>query len=272
MIRTADRDDLPALLTLLADANEAPYDLAAVADEKCFGAGLAGMPRVRVWERDGRLVGVSVTCGSYLRVLAVARSDRRRGIGTALLNDSTTTIVAAEPGNYFTPGIVTTDDASLEFFRARGYVATQETTNLEVGLPVRRPDGSLVIRAAPGDASRVLSFVAHEFGKSWRFEAARAFETERPAAFISVDNDEITGFAVHDANNRGLGTFGPTGVAKSMRGRGIGCQLLLASLEDLHSMGYSRAIIPWTSALDFYRNCCGAESAHRFVAFAKPQP
>ena len=72
--------------------------------------------------------------------------------------------------------------------------------------------------------------------------------------------------------DRGLGFFGPTGVAKSMRGRGIGCHLLLASLHDLFALGYSRAIIPWTDALDFYRKCCGAETAYRFVAFEKARP
>ena len=35
-----------------------------------------------------------------------------------------------------------------------------------------------------------------------------------------------------------------------MRGRGIGCQLLLASLADLRRLGYERAVIPWTDALD----------------------
>jgi GNAT superfamily N-acetyltransferase len=272
LIRTATREDLPALRKLLADANDAPYDLAAVADEKCFGAGIAGAPTVRVFEHGETQVGVSVTCGKYLRILAVARSFRGRGIGTALLEDSAATVIAAEPGNYFTPGVLTTDEASMAFFAARGYTAKQETTNLHVDLPARRPAGSLVVRATSHDAERFLLFVEREFGPIWRFEAAKAFERETPPAFMALHDGTITGFSVHDLNNRGLGTFGPTGVAKAMRGRGIGCQLLLASLEDLHASGYSSAIIPWTSALEFYSSCCGAKPAHRFVAFAKPQP
>jgi predicted N-acetyltransferase YhbS len=59
---------------------------------------------------------------------------------------------------------------------------------------------------------------------------------------------------------------------KSMRGKGVGCKLLLASLADLRRLGYARAVIPWTDALDFYRKCCGAIPAHRFVAFSKAQP
>jgi len=53
---------------------------------------------------------------------------------------------------------------------------------------------------------------------------------------------------------------------KSIRGRGIGRDLLLQALAELHALGYERAIIPWTDALEFYRKSCGAEAAHQFVA------
>jgi GNAT superfamily N-acetyltransferase len=269
VLRTASPADLPALRALFGRANDAPYDLGVVAEEKCFGAGVSGAPTVRVFETDGQLLGTAVTCGKYLRVLAVDREARRRGIGSALLADSNATIVAAEGGNYFTPGVVTTDAASLTFFHARGYVETQRTHNLAVALGEHESSG--VVRAKRSHAEKILAFVEREFGRVWRFEAARAFERETPAAFIAIEDGAIAGFAVHDVNNRGLGFFGPTGVAKSMRGRGIGCRLLLASLHDLHALGYTRAVIPWTDALDFYRKCCGAEPAYRFVAFAKPR-
>src|SRR5438874_2837504 len=101
MIRTASSADLPRIRELFARANDAPYDLARVAEEKCFGAGVEGEPRVRVF---GDFEGVAVTCGKYLRVLAVDREKRRRGIGSALLADTDARVAFAEPGNYFTPG------------------------------------------------------------------------------------------------------------------------------------------------------------------------
>ncbi|HYH08178.1 MAG TPA: GNAT family N-acetyltransferase [Thermoanaerobaculia bacterium] len=271
-IRIASADDLPALRELFARANDAPYDLAAVAEEKCFGSGIAGAPVTRVFEENDRLLGAAVHCGKWLRVLAVDRDSRRRGIGTALLG--TPDVIAAEPGNYFTPGVVTTDEGSLSFFRARGYVETRDTHNLLSPLPASRGEslGEGVRRPSHEDASRVLAFVEAEFGRIWRFEAAKAFERDIPPAFITEEHGAITGFAVHDVNNRGLGFFGPTGVAQPQRGRGLGCRLLLASLADLHRLGYAHAVIPWTDALAFYRKCCGAEPAHRFVALAKPQP
>ena len=267
MIRSATLADLTPLRELFLRANDSPYDLAAVAEEKCFGDGFAGSPTTRVFERNGAILGAAVTCGKWLRVLAVDREARRQGIGTALLTNEQ--VVFAEPGNYLTPGLVDTDEASREFFRARGFRQGGSTWNLEADITSIEGQAT---RPAHDDAGRVLAFVEREFGRMWRFEAAKAFERDIPPAFIEEDRGEITGFSVHDVNNRGLGFFGPTGVAESMRGKGIGCRLLLASLADLRRLGYSRAVIPWTDALGFYRKCCGAKPAQRFIAFTKPQP
>jgi GNAT superfamily N-acetyltransferase len=250
-------------------ANDAPYDLARVTEEKCFGAGFSGDPVVRVW---GDFLGVAVSCGRYLRVLVVDRAHRRRGIGSALLQDAEergVSVIGAEPGNYFTPGVWADDAGARAFFRSRGLTETRETHNLAVSAAPH--PGPLPARATPEDRERVLAFIEREFGKIWRFEAASAFDEDEPLAFVTEEDGEITGFAVHEVNNRGLGFFGPTGVAKSMRGRGLGCALLQASLADLHRMGHGRVVIPWTDALDFYRKCSGAEAAHRFIAFAKPR-
>jgi N-acetylglutamate synthase-like GNAT family acetyltransferase len=265
MIRTAALQDLDALRDLFARSNDSPYDLPAVAEEKCFGDGIAGAPVTRVFEREGKIIGAAVSCGKWLRILAVDRDARRQGIGTALLGEES--VIFAEPGNYLTPGVLMTDVATRAFFAARGFVETQVTHNLEVDLT---DVDSQATRPTHADAARVLAFVEREFGRIWRFEAAKAFEREVPPVFIAEENGQITGFAVHDVNNRGLGFFGPTGVLKSMRGRGVGCRLLLASLADLRRLGYARAVIPWTDALEFYRKCCGAQPAHRFVAFTKP--
>lgn len=265
MIRTATRDDLPALRALFAAANEMPYDLAAVAEEKCFGDGVSGQPVVRMFED----AGAAVTCGRWLRILAVHPEARGRGIGSALLADGEqlgARVIAAEPGNYFTPGIL---EGQRAFFEKRGYQETAATWNLEVALPIGPISPIGPIRPPHADADRVLSFVEREFGRIWRFEAAKAFQREQPPCFIEEENGTLTGFVVHDVNNRGLGWFGPTGVAKASRGRGTGCRLLLASLADLHRLGCSRAVIPWTDALAFYDRCCGANPAHRYLVFAR---
>jgi GNAT superfamily N-acetyltransferase len=263
VIRTTT--DLPKLRELFARGNDAPYDLARVTREKCFGAGVSGSPAVRVF---GNFEGAVVTCGRYVRVLVVDRNARGRGIGTALLADAEArgaSVIGAEAGNYFVPGV---PEALAGFFEKRGYARTAETWNLGVALTSLRAVET-PRRAAQAEREPVLAFIEQHFGRIWRFEAARAFEDELPRIFVTEEQGALTGFAAHDVNNRGLGFFGPTGVRKDHRGRGLGCALLQASLEDLRRLGYEQAVIPWTDALPFYRKCCGAEPAHRFLTFSR---
>ncbi len=255
---------LSRLRDLALRASDAPYDLAAVIEEKCFGHGYSGEPVARVVEEAGTVRGLSVTCGEYLRLIVVDRGYRRRGIGSALLGN--VRVIGAEPGNYFTPGVVESDDATIAFLRARGFSEKASTWNMSVAPRPELSDAQGVVAPAQSDRERFLSFVEREFGPIWRFEAALAFDSPTPRALWI----EETGFVVWEANNRGLGTFGPTGVAKVHRGKGHGRQLLLAALSKLRTLGYEHVTIPWTDAIDFYRGSCGAEPAHRFITFSKP--
>jgi GNAT superfamily N-acetyltransferase len=301
VIRIATRADLPRIIQLFANANDTPYDLGAVAEEKCFGAGVSGEPNVSIF---GDFAGVAVTCGKSLRILAVDRNQRWRGAGSALLRDAVSRgarIVAAEAGNYFTPGVVITDTPAIDFFTKRGFRETANTWNLVVELGVgggewgvgsgaaldggpslppptpnpplptrgvamnRDPSPPLPSRVSSESRHRVLTFIEQEFGRIWRFEASNAGDN---LFYVEVDGN-VAGFAAHDANNRGLGFFGPTGVARAHRGRGLGGALLRASLADLYRLGYERAIIPWTDALEFYRKACGATVAAQFVTLSR---
>ena len=237
-------------------ANDVPYELERVAEEKCFGSGYEGEPQARVF---GDFEGIAVTCGKYLRILAVDRERRRRGIGSALLRDAESRgarVIAAEPGNYFTPGVL---ESVVPFFTKRGFHETARTHNLIVDeLPTEIPE------TLHHDRERVLDFIGRTFGPIWRFEVLRG------ANLFSIEHDgEIAGFSTHEANNRGLGSFGPIGVAEKFRGHGFGRQLLLASLADLRRLGYHRAVIPWTDATEYYRRLCGARIAHVFVVVRK---
>ena len=260
VLRDATLADLPAIRDLLARANDGPYDIGVVAEEKCFGAGFMGRPRTRLFEED-KLLGIAVSCGHALRLIAVDRDYRRRRIGSALLRDagSKVRVVFAEAGNYFTPGVVESDEGTRGFFRHHEYIESRWTFNLEAPTI----DAPIDVER-PSDRNAFLRFVEREFGSIWRFEASKAYDDDDRAFYIPN-----TGFAVHDVNNRGLGTFGPTGVAESMRRRGYGKRLLLASLADLRRLGYARAIIPWTDAVDFYRKACNAQVTHRFVTLTR---
>jgi len=262
VIRRASRNDLPRIRDLLARANDAPYDLAAVAEEKCVENGFEGEAVAGIY---GDFEGIAVTCGKHLRLIAVDRKRRRRGVGRALLRDAEARgayIVAAEPGNYFTPGILASDATTLNFFAAHGYRETARTQNLEVEL---NDEFSSPLRPATRDSRpAILDFIERTFGPIWRFEASHG------ATIFSVEHEgAIAGFSTHDANNRGLGFFGPTGVAPAHRGKRIGWQLLHACLADARRLGYQRVVIPWTDAISYYQKGCGARVAQRFVVLRK---
>lgn len=260
MLPVAIRYSRSAIRDLLVRANATPYDIAAVVEEK-LANGYGGAAQVLV---RGDYEGVAVACGRYLRLLAVDPERRNRGIGTDLLRQlPQVSIIAAEPGNYFTPGIVDTDAATLAFFRKRGYAETARTQNLGLRLAAAF-EGSKLPHSRRDDA---LAFIERTFGPIWRYEANKA-----DTIFYTEDNGRITGFAAQEANNRGLGFFGPTGVDPEYRGRGLGTELLRASLAELERLGYDQAIIPWTDAIDFYRKACGATVAQRFVIMRRIAP
>ncbi len=272
MIRPPFPGELDRISELLGRANDAPYDLRRVAAEKCFAPGYAGETVVRLYDERDELRGISVTCGRTLRILAVDPAHRGRGIGSELLRDAEprSHVVFAEAGNYFTPGVVEEDASTREFFRNRGYIESRWTWNLESHhLPDSLPGG--VRRVGHDERDRVLDFIEREFGAIWRFECSRAFDRHLPTLFIVESEGEVAGFAAHDVNNAGLGFFGPTGVARQLRGNGFGRLLLQASLADLRRLGYGSAVIPWTDALDFYRKSCGAEVTHKFVTLTRGQ-
>ena len=254
MIRDAHPNDLPLLRDLLRRASHAPYPIDPVVEEKCFGPGARGSTRTRLFDD----AGVAVTCGRHLRLIAVVPERRRQGIATALLADSGASVIGAEAGNYFTPGVVDSDSGTIGFFKSLGYRETAETWNLHAD-PAAGVPGGPEIRT--GASAPLVEFVRREFGNIWAFEVARA---------QNVFWMEGVGFAAVEANNRGLGTFGPAGVKAEHRGKGYGRVLLLAALADLGRLGYREAVIPWTDALEFYRRSCGAKPAHRFVTFALP--
>ena len=74
--------------------------------------------------------------------------------------------------------------------------------------------------------------------------------------FLAVRDSQILGFACHDATARNF--FGPEGVLKEERGRGVGRALLLAALHSQRAQGYAYAIIGGVGPATFYAKCVGA--------------
>ena len=93
-------------------------------------------------------------------------------------------------------------------------------------------------------------------GEGWVSETRAALTNHPTTCFIAVKDHKVIGFADYDATAKGY--FGPTGVAKSERGQGIGAALLLKCLEAMREDGYGYAIIGSAGPGEFYTKCCGA--------------
>ena len=135
-----------------------------------------------------------------------------------------------------------------------------------VNLSLLRPDPALVERlekagitirrALAPELELAIDWVRRTFGAGWSSETAVAISRQPPACFLATESGRLIGFSCHEAIARGF--FGPTGVAKAARGKGIGHALLLASLLDLKSMGYAYAIIGDVGPSAFYERTVGA--------------
>ena len=270
-----------AVADLLVEANDAPYALQNVIQEKLRRPGFRGQAEVLGISESSQLSGAILRCGRFIRLIGVARAERRKGIGTALLHEAerrargeANLVIGAEPGNYFTPGVWTGSSGTIAFFESSGYAPIADAANMRADLTALTtdPDSQSPIgirRPRMEERARVAEYVAGTFGKIWSFEADFAFEHPSPSIFIAEDDGRIVGFSAHLANNAGLPWYGPTGVSSSARGRGWGRGLLLASLGDLQVRGFNEAIIAWAAAHDFYTSIAGARVAERFVIFEK---
>ena len=135
-----------------------------------------------------------------------------------------------------------------------------------VNLSLTRPDDSLVARleaagivirrALAPELELATDWVRRTFGSGWSSETAVAISRLPPTCFLATQGERLIGFSCHEATARGF--FGPTGVDKAARGKGIGHALLLASLLDLKAMGYAYAIIGDVGPSAFYERTVGA--------------
>jgi GNAT superfamily N-acetyltransferase len=117
-----------------------------------------------------------------------------------------------------------------------------------LGIGVRRPMAY--------EKSIVLSWVSETFGQGWADECGAAFTRRPVSCFVTVNEGAVLGFACYDCTY--MGFFGPAGVQKNDRGRGIGTALLLTALKAMAAEGYAYAIIGYVSSTSFYERAVGA--------------
>ncbi len=111
-------------------------------------------------------------------------------------------------------------------------------------------------RAQPFEITPVREFIKSNFSTSWADEISVGFANKPITVFIATSDRQIVGFAGYECTRRSF--FGPTGVAETERGRGVGKALMLAALHGLRELGYVYGIIGAAGPVEFYQEAVGA--------------
>ena len=119
-----------------------------------------------------------------------------------------------------------------------------------------RKEGIAIRRAHAFEMTQLRGWVAKEFSQSWADEVTVGHANKPISVFVAIRAGNILGFGAHECTCRNF--FGPTGVLKTERGKGIGKALLLACLHAMRETGYAYAIIGGAGPADFYTKVCGA--------------
>lgn len=119
-----------------------------------------------------------------------------------------------------------------------------------------RRAGVVIRRALPYESGPVRAFITEHFGTGWADEIAVGYANKPTSIYLALRDGHIVGFGAYECTHRTF--FGPTGVAESERGNGIGKALLIACLWGLRESGYAYGIIGGAGPVDFYTRAVGA--------------
>src|SRR6266480_6361742 len=111
-------------------------------------------------------------------------------------------------------------------------------------------------RAQPFEITPVREFIEQNFSVAWADEVSVGFANKPVTVVIATRQGRVIGFASYECTRKAF--FGPTGVAESERGSGIGTALLIASLWGLRELGYVYGIIGGAGPVEFYQRAVGA--------------
>jgi GNAT superfamily N-acetyltransferase len=127
---------------------------------------------------------------------------------------------------------------------------------MEPVLSEMRAQGIVIRPAHSFEITPVREFIVKHFGHGWADEVIPCYTRQPISLYIAVRNGQMLGFGAYEATRRNF--FGPTGVAESERGKGIGKALLLACLWGMREMGYAYGIIGGAGPVAFYEKTANA--------------
>jgi GNAT superfamily N-acetyltransferase len=119
-------------------------------------------------------------------------------------------------------------------------------------------NSTIVRKVNKDDYSCLLRFVETNFSSEWSETIKDGFLLNDPSIYIALSENEIIGFAAFDVYKGKKCYFGPMGVTKSNRIKGVGTLLLHHCLREMKEVGYEYAIIGGAGPIEFYEKACHA--------------
>ncbi|MER5610380.1 GNAT family N-acetyltransferase [Micromonospora tulbaghiae] len=294
------RDRLPEVVELCRLSFDLPEDAAEASAVVVTVAerAEADRPVLRLGAvRGGALVGVLVGSLSaadprlgHVDLVAVAPTDRRQGVGGALLAEAESrlgvlgaaeVLLAGNPPHYAWPGIDVRYTPAVCAAQRLGYrqdrTAWNMTADLSEGSAALRPTGAAeqrlagrgvtVRRAGADDLPALAAFARSTFGGAWDGELAGSVGRPDAGVHLAERDGEILGFAAYGSARPSW--FGPMGTAPAAEGSGIGGVLLRRCLRDQAAAGITAAQIGWVGPVPFYSNAAGAWIERMFFLYRK---
>ena len=239
--------------------------VAAVPDGGVVGCAISVIERRPVED------GTPDTERGWITAFAVDAAWRGQGIGTRLLDFAENYVrkagrtimeVSGYAPGYFVPGV---DSAAypeaLAFLKSRGYESVARPLSMSVTLPMGwqippfanqlsadlQRQGIHVHPVEPHQLSALLHFLRAEFPGPWQGQVRAAVRDilgqrrHQSDLVIASRGETVIGFA-HCFRER----FGPFGVAREERGKGIGITLLARLLAHIQARGGRHAWFMWS--------------------------
>jgi GNAT superfamily N-acetyltransferase len=249
----ADRSDLDAIAQLCQRAIAAPPSAEEIED-----ALFAREQPATVFSIPERGVVAVVNCddGPHVRLLAVDPSDRRQGLGQALLQEAEdwargeghkTIVTGADPPYFLWPGVPSAETALHCLLERRHYARAETNFNMDVDLSAIPGDPGGHTLARDVDRDEIDAFMSNHWS-NWRLEVLRALDKGNLVIDrASTGDGGITAFCAFEVNRKGL--LGPVAVRPDLMGRGMGKAVLLGALHELRRRGVSEVSVVWVGPI-----------------------
>jgi mycothiol synthase len=221
---------------------------------------------------------------AVLKFFVVRKDWRYKGLGTYIFTEILSRIknskfkcfrmkldVMVSAPDYWYPGLDPRHTRAFFFLKKLAFRKGSERVNLSVDLntiseekPPNQKDEFIIERAREVDIEELasLSFIDKKYRWSyWPEEIKLSFSNLPITTFVARDsknNNKIIGWATHSVGFPGC--FGPTGVSRRVRRKGLGGLLLRWCLWDLKNQGIDECIIRWVgeNTTYFYLKSVGA--------------